>query len=150
MNFLRKALAAITLLALGPGLLHAEPGWGDDLEAAVTEARQSGRKVLVNFTGSDWCGYCIRLKDQVFTTDAFAEWADRNVVLVEIDFPRKKQQSDETKARNAALKEKFEVPGYPTVILLNAEGSVVHKEVGFAPGSGAEWMATMQAAARGE
>jgi len=147
MNFLRKTLPAIALLALGSGLLHGEPRWSDDLETAIAKAKQSGRKVLVNFTGSDWCGYCIKLKEQVLTTEAFAEWAGRKLVLVEIDFPRRKEQTADTKARNAALKQRFEVPGYPTVILLDGEGSLVHKEVGFAPGSSAEWMETMQNAA---
>lgn len=141
-----------TLLSAAASLVlavasHAGANWGTDLDAVLAEAKTSGRHVLVNFTGSDWCGFCIKLHDEVLSGEAFQSWADANAILVELDFPRKKEQSAELKARNKALKEKFEVPGFPTVILLNGDGEIMHREIGFGPGSGDEWLAKFKAAA---
>lgn len=143
-----------TLLTLAASLLitlasHASASWGTDLDAALAEAKTSGRHVLVNFTGSDWCGFCIKLHDEVLSGEAFQAWAGANLVLVELDFPRKKEQSAEMKARNKALKEKFEVPGFPTVVLMDGDGKVLLTEVGYGPGTGDEWLAKFKAAAGG-
>jgi protein disulfide-isomerase len=152
MNILRsmKHSAAALLLAVClaiPALGADAPAWGDNLDVALAEARESGKKVLVDFTGSDWCGFCIKLNNEVLSGDEFKNWAAENVVLVELDFPRKKEQSDELKARNKALKEKYEVPGFPTVLLIDPDGKVLHSEIGFEPGSGDPWLARVKAAA---
>ncbi len=67
------------------------------------------------FTGSDWCGWCIRLQKEVLKTPEFAKWAKENVVLVELDYPRKQYQSEEIRRQNAELQQAFGVQGYPTV-----------------------------------
>lgn len=87
----------------------------------------------MDFTGSDWCGWCIKLKKEVFDTKEFKEYADKNLVLVEIDFPRKKAQSEELKKANRALQAKYKIEGYPTIIVLNAEGKQVD-ELGYMRG----------------
>ena len=145
-----KLLAAVVAAVVCTAAFSAELKWSEDLDAALAVAKSSGKTVLVDFTGSDWCGYCIKLENEVLSKDAFKEWADKDLVLVELDFPRKKEQPAELKARNSALREKYEVPGYPTVILMNGDGKILHTEVGFEPGKGEEWLATMKKAAAGE
>ncbi|GIX50040.1 MAG: hypothetical protein KatS3mg132_234 [Limisphaera sp.] len=120
-------LCAVTLAA-------AEPVWLEDLPQALEKAKAEKKQVLVNFTGSDWCGFCIRLKKDVFDTREFAEYAEKNLVLVEVDFPRKKEQSKERKEANRKLQEKFNVEGFPTLVLLNAKGKEVGRMVGYGGG----------------
>jgi thioredoxin-related protein len=107
--------------------------WITNLPAALKEARASGRKVLVDFSGSDWCGWCIKLDKEVFSKTAFKDFAKKNLVLVIIDFPRSKSQSSAVKAANRQLVQKYGVRGYPTVLLLDGHGKVLLK-TGYRPG----------------
>ena len=106
--------------------------WTTDFEAAKAEAAKSGRDILVDFTGSDWCGWCIKLKKEVFDQAAFAP-ATKQFVFLELDFPNKKPQSDELKKQNKALAEKFSIQGYPTILLLDAQG-VPYASTGYRDG----------------
>ena len=115
-------------------LVAAEPVWLEDLPQALEKAKVEKKQVLVNFTGSDWCGFCIRLKKDVFDTREFAEYAEKHLVLVEVDFPRKKEQSPQRKQANRKLQEQFKVEGYPTLVLLNADGKEVGRMVGYGGG----------------
>jgi protein disulfide-isomerase len=102
-------------------------GWTDDFDKAVKYAAATKRPLLLDFSGSDWCGWCIKLHNEVFVKDAFKTYADKNLVLVEVDFPRGKKQSAELKARNSKLAEKYGVRGFPTVVVLDSTGK---KELG--------------------
>lgn len=113
-----------------------ELNWMTDFDAAVDEAKSSGKHLLMNFTGSDWCGWCIKLKDEVFSHSSFADYAEENLVLLELDFPRRKPQSDEVKAQNEKLAQRFDVRGFPTILLMGPDGEAVAK-TGYQPG-GAE------------
>lgn len=97
--------------------------WATDLPRAQAQARAEGKAVLINFTGSDWCGWCIRLKRDVFLKPDFAGYAKSNLVLVEIDFPKRKRLPAESQAANRRLAQQFQVQGYPTLILLAADGT---------------------------
>ena len=99
--------------------------WLDDYPAAVASAGKSGRPLLLNFTGSDWCVWCHRLRDEVFQTPFFAKYAADSLVLVELDYPRQKTLSPELKKQNSTLAEKYAVTGYPTIILLAANGKML-------------------------
>ena len=90
-------------------------GWYVNIDKAYEEAKETGKPILANFTGSDWCGWCIRLKRDVFTKPGFNEWAEDNVVLLELDFPRRKQLPQEIKQQNAKLQRTFKIRGYPTI-----------------------------------
>lgn len=126
---------------------QAEDKWLQRYDKALEQAEETGKPVLVNFTGSDWCGFCIRQEDEVFSTDEFKAWAEENVVLLELDFPRSKEQSDELKQQNRELQRKYEVRGFPTVLVLNAEGEAIERYVGYRPGMGAEkWIERTQEA----
>lgn len=92
--------------------------WETDLNKAADVAIKEKKQLLLFFTGSDWCGWCIRLQKEVLKTPEFAEWAQKNVVLVELDFPRRTPQKPEIQQQNMQLQQMFEVRGYPTVWLV--------------------------------
>jgi protein disulfide-isomerase len=107
--------------------------WEENLESALQKAKVENRAVLVNFTGSDWCIWCQRLSNEVFSKPEFKEYADANLILVRLDFPKNIEQSNETKAYNNLLAQKYSVQGFPTVLLFNSSGSLV-KTTGYLPG----------------
>ncbi len=99
--------------------------WRNYYAAAVAEATKSGRSLLLNFTGSDWCIWCSRLRDEILQTPEFARYASEALVLIEVDFPRKKTLPSELKKQNATLAERFGVDSFPTLLLINPEGKVI-------------------------
>jgi len=100
----------------------AELQWNTDLAKAQAQAKKENKLVMLDFTGSDWCGWCIKLNKDVFSTQEFADYAKKNLVLVEVDFPRHKELAADQKKANQALQEKYKIEGYPTIIVLNPEG----------------------------
>ncbi len=120
-----KKLTLCLLTCFAVLQLKAAESWTTDLPKAQAEAKKEKKLVLMDFTGSDWCGWCIRLHKEVFSTPEFAKYAKDNLVLVEVDFPRKKSQSAELKKANHALQSKYGIEGYPTIIVLNGDGQKV-------------------------
>ena len=143
-----RALAPLTLAAAlfgapSPAVAEDPPlefEWTDDFEAAKEQAAASKRFILADFTGSDWCAWCIKLKAEVFETPEFKAWSDENVVLLELDFPRAKQLPARVKAQNEELRDKFAVQGYPTIVFMDAEGNEVGR-TGYKAGGPAVWIA---------
>jgi thioredoxin-related protein len=121
----------------------AELNWLTDLPKAQVKAKEDKKLVMMDFTGSDWCGWCIKLNKEVFSKPEFAEYASKNLVLVEVDFPRSKKQSAELKKANAALQEKYKIEGYPTIIVLNSDGKKVG-ELGYQPGGPKPFIAELE------
>lgn len=120
----KKATGLAALLVLG--LSHANASeWTTDADAASTQAKEEGKLLVMNFTGSDWCHWCHKLKGEIFSQDEFQTYADENLVLLELDFPRKTPQTDELKQQNRALAKKYGVGGFPTVVVLNEVGEKV-------------------------
>ncbi|MCK9211378.1 MAG: thioredoxin family protein [Ignavibacteriaceae bacterium] len=97
--------------------------WHDNVDEALKIAQKENKTVLLNFTGSDWCIWCKRLNDEVFSKDEFVKYAENNLVLVKIDFPREKEQTPETKSYNQQLAAQYKIEGYPTIVLLRKDGS---------------------------
>lgn len=95
--------------------------WYTDLDKANEVSKESGKPIFGFFTGSDWCGWCHKLQAEVFAKDAFVEWANKEVVLLELDFPRKKQLPEEQAKQNRELQQAFQVTGYPTVWIFFAD-----------------------------
>jgi thioredoxin-related protein len=115
----------VTMLALHTSghVLAGGEGWLTDIDAAKKSANESKKDLLIDFTGSDWCGWCIKLNDEVFKHDAFKTGVKDSFVLVEIDFPREKGKlPEDARKRNTELGEKYAVQGYPTILLCDAEG----------------------------
>jgi thioredoxin-related protein len=132
----KHTLAAFVALMIAALPALAGPKWYTDLDEAKAVAAKENKPLLVDFTGSDWCGYCIKLHAEVFDKPEFAEFA-KNYVLVELDFPNKKPQPAEEKAKNKATQAKFGVSGFPTVLLLDAKtGEAYGRQSGYGPGSG--------------
>jgi len=105
----------------------AGDGWLTDFKLAQAKAQQEGKPLLLNFTGTDWCGWCIRLDQEVFSQPDFKAYAEKELVLVELDFPRKGKQSAQIKAQNEALAQKYQVRGFPTILLLSSPGELIEK-----------------------
>ena len=118
------------LAALVPALA-AE--WMTDLEAAKAKAAAENKAVLIDFTGSDWCGWCIRLRKQVLDTPAFETYAKDKFVLMEVDVPQNPKFDPELRKRNEQLCEQFSVDGFPTIMVITPQGEVVGGFSGFKP-----------------
>ena len=120
-----------------------ELNWTANLEKAIETAKAENKAVLVNFTGSDWCKWCFKLSDEVFSQDDFKIYADENLILVKLDFPRSISQSSETKAYNQSLAQKYGVQGFPTILIFNSQGKPVAK-TGYQAGGAANYVNHIQ------
>ena len=118
-------------------------GWMDDHQAAVATARQTKRPILINFTGSDWCPRCLRLRNEVFDTGIFAAWAKDHVVLLECDFPRRTRLPAEVAQQNDHLAERFQIDGFPTVVVISADGVELARS-GYQRGGARRWIADLE------
>jgi rhodanese-related sulfurtransferase/thioredoxin-related protein len=128
---------------------NTELTWSTDLPKAVAQAKVEGKSVLLFFHGSDWCPPCVEMQNQVFASPAFAQYARRALVLVDVDFPQKSKQSEELKRANLALKARFNLSpdpgeGFPTIVLLNDAGETVFQETGYSGGGPAEVLPKLQ------
>ena len=133
-------LTLFALLFLAAGLSSGRAfEWRTDLPQAAAEARQNQRAILLNFSGSDWCGWCKRLDAEVFSQAAFQEYASSNLVAILADFPRRTAQDDALKAQNERLMQHFQVEGFPTVLLFTPEGELIG-QLGYQPGGPAAFI----------
>ena len=112
----------------------ADVTWLTSVADATAQAKKENKLVLLDFTGSDWCSWCKKLDAEVFTQPAFADYAKANLVLVEVDFPAQKKLSADLTKANGALKSKYDITGYPTLIALKPDGTVAWKQVGYMEG----------------
>jgi thioredoxin-related protein len=121
-------LATILLLPLrsAPSDPASAVQWTENYPEALARAKQEHKPVLLDFTGSDWCIWCKRLHEEVLSQTPFADYARDHLILVELDYPQDKTQTEELKKQNAKLSEQFSVTGYPTIVMVDAEG----KELG--------------------
>jgi len=119
---MKKLLFSLVCSLLVVAVAGAETKWATDLAEAKAKAQKEKKTILVNFTGSDWCPWCVKLKDEVFAKPEFSKYAAKNLVLVEIDFPRRKEQSESLKKTNSELAKQYEISGFPTVVVLSSEG----------------------------
>src|SRR5271168_2546327 len=108
--------------------------WLTDMPKALQQAQAEHKIVLADFTGSDWCVWCKKLDKETFSQPEFADYAKKNLVLLQLDYPDKKPQSDELKAANAALSSKYNIQGYPTLIALKPDATVIWRTDGYLEG----------------
>jgi protein disulfide-isomerase len=130
-------IALVVAVLLAPAATRPDPavlvprspspphdGWETSWHRARERAATEGRPILANFTGSDWCPPCGRLHRTVFASPDFRAWAERRVVLLEVDFPAQAAQTPGMKAQNRALEKLYGIAGFPTVLVLEADGSL--------------------------
>ncbi len=119
-------------------------GWHQSFGDAVAEAKSSGRPLLIDFTGSDWCHWCIKLDQEVFEKSEFKEWAEKNVVLLKLDFPQSMKLEKDLVEQNDALQQVFAIRGYPTVIFADASGKLLGR-YGYDKGGPQNWISKAEA-----
>jgi thioredoxin-related protein len=116
---------SICILLVSAGMLNAQTStskkdtliWYTELATVHEISKSSNKPIFGFFTGSDWCGWCHKLQKDVFAKKDFIEWANKNVILLELDFPKRKQLPTELAQQNSGLQQAFQVRGYPTVWL---------------------------------
>ena len=126
--------------APNPAAHAAAAVWRTDLPGALSQAQSENKLVLLDFTGSDWCEWCIKFDHDVLSTGQFAAYAQSKLVLVRLDFPRHTPQPDDLKQANDALARQFAVDGYPTYVLLSADGKELGRQTGYAEGGPAAFI----------
>ena len=129
--------------------VRAEEAWLTDYKRAQEEAKANKKLLLLNFTGSDWCGWCIKLDRDVFSKPEFKEYASKNLVLLTIDFPRAKQQPANVKVQNQELATQYQVQGFPTIVVLNGDGRKVWEYPGYFPEGAGAFIAALEKARKG-
>lgn len=126
---------------------HAEDlNWQTDLPKALAQAKTENKLVLADFTGSDWCSWCKKLEKDTFSKPDFAAYAKTNLVLLRLDYPNNVPQSAELKAANIALAKRFKIEGYPTLIALKPDATVVWRVDGYLEGGPKALIAKIEAA----
>lgn len=133
---MKRILMTLMIAGFSFALSAGDLQWYTDMNKAREVAKSEGKTLLVNFTGSDWCSWCKRLDREVFSQSDFEKFAQENLVLVELDFPKYKSQSKETRQNNEKLRLKYEVRGFPTILLVSSQDDLILK-TGYRPG-GAE------------
>jgi thioredoxin-related protein len=117
--------------------------WLTDLPTAMARAQTEKKAVLLDFTGSDWCPWCQKLKSEVFDRFEFAVYAAANLIMVEVDFPRRKELNADQVNANYALASKYGIKGYPTIVVLNSDGQVLG-QCGYVEGGPTAFCATIE------
>ena len=133
-HFIFSALAAAILAGTASAQTQAQ--WLTDFKKAQEEAKATNKLLLLEFTGSDWCPPCRMLQRDVLSSREFQEYAIKNFILLEVDFPRAKPQTAELARQNQMLAERFGIDGFPSIILLNADGKKLGELVGYDPHAG--------------
>ena len=124
----------LAVLLLSAGCLEANAvEWQTDYGKALAKARAQNKRVLLDFTGSDWCPLCMALRQQVFSTAAFGTYAEKNLILVQLDYPKRKIQPPALKFQNEKLARNYGIDGkgFPTLVLLNPAGKVLREFTGY-------------------
>ena len=124
-----KLLTILLLMLLPPSIT-----WLGDFNNATIEAAKEDKLILINFSGSDWCGPCIRLRKEILESSTFEDYAKEHLVLVRADFPRqKKNQLDAAQVkRNEALADKYNPDGkFPFTLLVDKNGKILKEWDGF-------------------
>ncbi|WP_339834126.1 thioredoxin family protein [uncultured Flavobacterium sp.] len=144
-----KKTLFILFVTLSSILVQAQEDltWHTDMAKASELSMKEKKPLMLFFTGSDWCGWCIRLQNEVFKKEEFIKWANENVILVELDFPRRTAQDETLKQQNYQMQQIFQVKGYPTVWVVNPEKTAEGKinlsalgSTGYVAGGPEKWL----------
>lgn len=143
---MKYIIATVMILFSGAFLMadaYPPEGWSSDLLGAIRESEESGKDILLNFTGSDWCVWCHKLRDEVFETDEFLSYAEENLILVFLDYPNGISLSKETQKQNQLMQSLFGVQGFPTIWLMDSE-QVPVLQTGYQEGGGKAFIKTLE------
>ena len=132
MKFRFLAVSMFFLLISMPGFTQE---WMTDYDKAMEKAVAENKHVLLFFTGSDWCPPCKRIKQEVYTSEAFKQYAEEKFILLLADFPKRPENklSPDQESKNKALARVFNPRGFPTSIILDKEGNELKRWVGYDP-----------------
>lgn len=148
------AILAFTLVATGCSMKSLKGGllklgqnntdtatavWLDSFEEAKQVSAATGKPILADFTGTDWCVWCQRLRKEVFDRPEFLNWASENVVLLELDYPKHGRQAAAIKAQNAELVDRYGIDSYPTILFLDGVGNELGR-TGYVQGGPDAWI----------
>lgn len=143
---MKKIIITLLLFICSIAINAQDLNWETNINKAMSVSNKTGKPMLLFFTGSDWCGWCIRLQKEVLKTPEFATWAKDNVVLVELDYPRRTPQTAEIQQQNAGLQQAFGIQGFPTIWFTNAnlkDGKVNFEQIGrtgYVAGGPSAWL----------
>ena len=131
---MKKSLAFALAITLTAVLVSAQTStWNQDFKKAMALSQKTGKPVLIDFSGTDWCSWCIKLDKEVFSKRAFKQYAKKDLILMLAAFPKWAPLAADLKAQNEELAQKFSVEGFPTVVLLNSKGETIGR-TGYQPG----------------
>jgi protein disulfide-isomerase len=139
----RLILAVTAIAGLTAVSAQVQFSWLTDYKEAQQQAKMNNKLLLLDFTGSDWCGWCIKLRREVFSKPEFERYATKNLILMEVDFPRGKEQTGSVRLQNERLAQLYGVEGFPTIIVLNPEGKKVG-ELGYIEGGPSAFIAELE------
>ena len=159
MKNLRLLLAAAALLAVSCSKsstaeettktsVSAKTGWLTSFTEAQQEAKAQNKLLFMDFTGSDWCGWCKVLEKEVFSKPEFKEYASKNLVLLELDFPRGKELPAATMEQNQRLAVQYGIQGFPTIVVLDGTGKALAK-LGYMRGGPTAFIAELEKLRKG-
>jgi thioredoxin-related protein len=137
------AVAAACSGAAAMSLTYAradEALWKTSFAEAIAEASQQDKHILLYFTGSDWCLPCLKMDQEVLSQKRFSKFASKSLILVKLDFPRRKKLSANEKAQNDQLAKKYGIQGFPTFVLVDSSGKEVRRQEGYLEGGPAEFL----------
>ncbi len=127
---MKTMIRSLAFVLVSSSMAFAAEGWLTDWEAAKAKSKAENKPILLNLTGSDWCGWCIKLEKEVLSQKVFKDFAAENLILMEADFPKKKELPADLKKQNDALKKQYLNGGYPTMYLVDAEGKKLSDDLG--------------------
>jgi thioredoxin-related protein len=130
-------------------LAQAESAWLNDYKKAQQEAKAGNKFLLLDFTGSDWCGWCKKFDREVLLQPEFKDFARDNLVVVELDFPRGKPQTPELKKQNRELAQQYGIVGFPTIVVLSSDGQKLWQYDGYFPDGPTAFIAQLQKLRKG-
>ena len=130
--------------------LSGPPGWNIHFRDAYEQSKREKKPILILQTGSDWCGYCIKLHKAVFDKIDFLKLARKNLVLLYLDSPSQKEQPKEQERHNSMVSKHFAFPGgYPMVRVISSDGSLLGEMSGF-DGDGKAYLKKLQEMVRSD
>lgn len=121
-----------------------ENNWLTNMEQAQKEAKLKDVPILINFTGSDWCGWCTKLDEEVFDTPSFSNYAKESLVLLKLDFPKKIEQPQAVKEHNEKYLKMFGVRGFPTILFVDGKLDVL-SQMGYQAGGPDKYIQSIEA-----